>query len=502
MVTLCILDGFGEIDKVEGNAVKSQGTPNLDKLKSEYPHTTILASGEAVGLPDGVMGNSEVGHLTIGAGRVILQDLKLIDSEIENGNFYKNPALLKALKHAEDNHSNFHIMGLLSDAGVHSDYNHMFAILDLAQKYDIKNIYIHAFLDGRDTGIHDGLKFVKNTEARYKGTNIKIGTLMGRVQIMDRENRYDRVEKGYRLLCYGEGKKYASAVEAIETEYKNGITDEYFPLTVIDENAKVEDGDSLLFFNYRSDREREISFAFALDDFKEFKTKPLKNFLYTTMTEYSDKLRNVNTLYPPRSVDVNLASVISSNGLKQFHTSETTKYAHVTFFLNGTIEQPYPGEDRKIIDSINVKDFSEYPYMRAKEIRQEVINAIDSGEYDFVVVNFSNPDMIGHTGNFEAAKKAVEICDICAYDVATETLKHGGECIIIADHGNCEEMIDKDGNPHTKHTTNPVPFILASDKHKQAKLRKDGTLANIAPTVLELLNLKKPDVMTESMIIK
>ena len=502
MVTLCILDGFGEIDKVEGNAVKAQGTPNLDKLKAEYPHTTILASGGAVGLPDGIMGNSEVGHLTIGAGRIILQDLKLIDSEIANKKFFTNPALLKALKHAEENQSNLHIMGLLSDAGVHSDYNHMFAILEAAKKYKIPNIYIHAFMDGRDTGTHDGLKFIEETERRIQGTNAKIGTLMGRVQVMDRENRYDRVEVAYHLLCYGEGRKFSSAKEAVETVYSEGVTDEYFPCVIVDENSIVKDNDSLIFFNYRSDREREISFAFACPDFKEFKTKPLKNFLYTTMTEYSDKLKHVNTLYPPRSVDVNLASTISANGKTQFHISETTKYAHVTFFLNGTIETPYKGEDRKIIDSINVKDFSEYPYMRANEIRDGVVEAVNSGKYDFVVVNFSNPDMIGHTGNFEAAKKAVEICDKCAYDVAKATLNKGVDCIIIADHGNCEEMIDEKGEPHTKHTTNPVPFILCSDKNKNAKLRKDGTLANVAPTVLKLMGIAKPKEMTDTMIIK
>lgn len=502
MVTLCILDGFGIKKEALGNAVIAAGTPNLDKLKSEYPNTTILASGDAVGLPDGVMGNSEVGHLTIGAGRKILQDLKRINSEIENGEFEKNSALVKALKHAESNHSNLHIMGLLSDAGVHSDLNHMYKILDCAKKYKIKNIYIHAFMDGRDTGIHDGEKYIKMTEKKIAGTNAKIGTMIGRVLAMDRENRYDRVEKAYRLLVFGEGKKYFSAAEALSKEYANGASDEYFPAVVVDENAKVGDGDSLIFYNFRADREREISYAFALGEFKEFATKPLKNFLYTIMTEYSDKLKDVNTMYPPRSVDVNLASTISEAGKKQFHISETTKYAHVTFFLNGTIEKPYPGEDRKIIDSINVKDFSEYPNMRALEIESDVIAAIKSNKYDFVVVNFSNPDMIGHTGNFEAAKQAVTICDKCAYNVAQATLEVGGDCIIIADHGNCEEMFDKDGNVLTQHTTNPVPFILVSKAHKNAKLKQDGTLANVAPTVLELMQIKKPAVMTDSMIVK
>ncbi len=497
MVTLVILDGFGEKKSKLGNAIKSQGTPNLDKLKKMYPHTLIEASGEAVGLPKGIMGNSEVGHLTIGAGRVILQDLQLINSEIENGKFYNNPALIKAIRHAEKNKSNLHLMGLLSDAGVHSNINHMFAILDLAKNYDIKNIYIHAFLDGRDTGVHDGKKFIKLTEEKIKGTNAKIGTLIGRVYIMDRENRYDRVEKGYRLLCYGEGRKCNTALEAVEKYYEEGETDEYFMPTVIDENAKFEDGDSVIFFNYRTDRAREISNAFALNDFREFKTKPLKNFLYTTMTQYSDKLTHLNILYPPETVKDNLASVISEHGKTQFHISETTKYAHVTFFLNGTIEKPYEGEDRKIIDSINTKDFSEYPRMRAIEITQEVLEAIASEKYDFIVINYSNPDMLGHTGNFNATKQAIECVEKQAYAVALATLMVGGECIIIADHGNAEEMFDKDGNKITTHTTNPVPFILVSERYKNVKLKKGKSLTCVAPTILKLMDIPAPKTYDE-----
>ena len=496
MVTLVILDGFGEKKEKFGNAIKSQGTPNLDKLKKLYPHTLIKASGEAVGLPDGVMGNSEVGHLTIGCGRVILQDLKLIDSEIENGKFFENSALIKALSHAEKNKSNLHLMGILSDGGVHSHINHLFAILDFAKNFDIKNIYIHAFLDGRDTDTHSGIKYVKQLLSKIEGTNAKIATLIGRVNL-SRENRYDRDEKIYRLLTYGEGKKKDNAVDAILEAYENGETDEYFSPTVIDENGIVSDNDSLLFYDFRSDREREISYAFACDDFKEFKTKPLKNFLYTTMVQYADNLSHVNILYPPKIIEDNLASVLSNAGKTQFHTAETTKYAHVTFFLNGGIEKPYNGEDRKLFESINVKDFSDYPKMRAIEITQAVLDAIASLKYDFIVVNYSNPDMLGHTGNFNATKEAIECVEKQAYAVALATLMVGGDCIITADHGNAEEMFDKQGNKLTKHTTNPVPFILVSDRFKKVKLKKGKSLTAIAPTILKLLEIDAPKTYDE-----
>lgn len=492
MVTLVILDGFGEKRQKFGNAIKSQGTPYLDKLKKMYPHTLINASGEYVGLPKGIMGNSEVGHLTLGSGRVILQDLKLIDSEIENNKFFKNPALLKALSHAEKNKSNLHLMGLLSTGGVHSSIEHLYAILKLAQNYDIPHIYIHAILDGRDTGVRDGLKFAMQTEEQIAGTNAKIGTIIGRIYAMDREKRYDRIQKAYDMLYNGVGKHENSVKEAIEHSYEDGIYDEYFEPTIIDNNAQIKDNDSFIFFNYRSDRARELAFAMTDKNFSEFKTKNIKNFLYTAMTEYSDKLKDLNTVYPPIVVKDNLACVLSENGKTQFHIAETTKYAHVTFFFNGGIEEPYKGEDRQLIDSINVKDFSEYPKMRANEITQAVLDAIASAKYDFILVNYSNPDMLGHTGNFNSTKEAIECVDKQAYAVALATLMAGGECIITADHGNAEEMIDKAGNKLTKHTTNPVPVILVSEKNRKAKLKKGKSLTSIAPTVLKLLGIKKP----------
>ena len=497
MVTLVILDGFGESKKTFGNAIKSQGTPHLDKLKKMYPHTLLEASGEAVGLPANVMGNSEVGHLTLGSGRAILQDLQRINSEIKNGNFFKNTALLKALSHAEKSGGNLHLTGLFSDIGVHSDINHLFAILALAKNYNIKNIYIHAILDGRDCGTTDGMKYVKLTEEKIAGTNAKIATLIGRVYAMDREKRWDRLAKAYNMLFFGKGTKESTPTEAIKKSYENGIYDEFFEPTILEENATISDNDSFLFFNYRSDRARELSLAITDKEFKEFKTKKLNNFLFSAMAEYSDKLKGQNILYPPIQIADNLASVLSANGKSQFHIAETTKYAHVTFYFNGGIEQPYEKEERKLIESINVKDFSAYPKMRAIEITQEVLEAIASTKYDFILVNYSNPDMIGHTGNFNSTKEAIECVDKQAYAVALATLMAGGECIITADHGNSEEMIDKDGNKITSHTTNPVPVILVSEKNKKAKLKKGKSISAIAPTILKLLQIERPSTYDE-----
>ena len=497
MVTLVILDGFGEKKQTFGNAIKSQGTPYLDKLKKQYPHTLLKASGTAVGLPEGQMGNSEVGHLTIGAGRLILQDLMRINNDIETGKFFENPALIKAISHAEKNNSSLHLLGLFSNGGVHSELSHLYAITSMCENFNIKNIYIHAILDGRDTGIKDGIKFIQEAEEKFKGTSVKFATCIGRVYAMDREKRYDRLERAYRLFVNGEGKKFDDIETAVKTMYDEGFSDEFMEPRIIDENGTIKDNDSVIFFNYRTDRAIELTTAITKEDFKEFKTTKFKNLLFTTMTEYSADLKDLNILYPPTIITDNLASVISANGLKQFHTSETTKYAHVTFFINGGIEKPYEGEDRKLIDSINVKDFSKFPKMRALEITETVVEAIESMKYDYILVNFSNPDMIGHTGNFESTKEAIKCVDKCAYTVALATLMVGGECIITADHGNAEEMIDKNGNKITTHTTNPVPFILVSEKNKKVKLKKGKSLTAIAPTVLKLLKLTPPETYEE-----
>lgn len=497
MITLVILDGFGESKKKFGNAIKSQGTPNLDKLKNRYPHTLIEASGEHVGLPKNVIGNSEVGHLTIGAGRIILQDLQLINSEIENGKFFENPALIKALTHAEKNGSNLHLMGLLSDSGVHSSIKHLFAILDMAKNYKIKNIYIHAITDGRDTKVKQAIEFVKLTEEKIAGSNAKIASLIGRVYAMDREKHFERTQKAYDMLVSGKATCQTCATQALLKSYDNGIFDEFIEPILLDKNATIKDGDSFLFFNFRSDRARQLSFALTDSEFDQFMTTPVKNFLFTAMSEYSDKLKHLNTLYPATTIEDNLSAVLAKNEKSQLHIAETTKYAHVTFYFNGEIEQPYNLEERKLIDSINVQDFSKYPKMRAVEITQEVLDAIASQKYDFILVNYSNPDMIGHTGNFNSTKEAIECVEKQAYAVALATLMAGGECIITADHGNAEEMIDDDGNKVTRHTNNPVPFILVSEKNKKVKLKKRKSLTSIAPTILKLMDLQIPNTYDE-----
>lgn len=500
MVTLCILDGFG-INKNElGNAVIAAGTPNLDKLMAEYPHTEIEASGEEVGLPAGQMGNSEVGHLTIGAGRVVEQDLLHIDNEIKRGDFEKNEALIKALKFAEENGTNLHLIGLASDGGIHSKLTHMFAILDTAKNYNIKNIYIHPITDGRDTSVTSGKGFLTEISEKIAGTNAKIADICGRVYAMDRECRYDRLQLAYNLYVYGEGEKFDDAITAIEASYAKNVTDEFVEPIVVDENGTIKNGDSVIFFNYRSDRARELTFALTDPEFNEFKVEKLDKILMTPMQEYAKELAHLNTIYPPKIVEDNLSCLVSEAGMKQYHIAETTKYAHVTFFFNGGIEKQYEGEDRKLIDSYNDKNFASHPKMRAPEITENLLEVLDSKKYDFVLVNYSNPDMIGHTGDFEASKEAVSYCDECAYKIAMKTIENGGECIIIADHGNIEEMFNEKGVVLTKHTTNPVPFILVSEKHKNAKLKQGGSLANVAPTVLELLGLEKPDTMVDSMI--
>lgn len=500
MVTLCILDGFGIKKDELGNAIIAAGTPNLDKLKNEYPYAEIEASGEAVGLPAGQMGNSEVGHLTIGAGRIIEQDLLHIDNEIKRGDFFENEALIKAFEHAQNKGSNLHLIGLLSNGGIHSKISHMFAILDASKKYHIKNIYIHAITDGRDTSVTSGIDFLKETADKIKGTNAKIATICGRVYAMDREKRFDRVEKAYNLYVRGIGEEFETYEDAIKASYQKNITDEFVEPVILEKEGTIKNGDSIIFYNYRSDRARELTFSLTDPNFSEFETENLDDILFTPMQEYAKELSHLNTIYPPKIIEDNLSCLISKSGYQQFHISETTKYAHVTFFFNGGIEVQYDGEERKLIDSYNDKNFAVHPKMRAEEITHELINAIKSKKYEFLLVNFSNPDMIGHTGDFDASIEAVKCCDECAYKVAQETLVVGGDCIIIADHGNIEEMFDEKGTILTKHTTNPVPFMLISERYKNIKLKENGSLANVAPTVLELLKIKKPDTMLDSMI--
>lgn len=495
MVTLVILDGFGLRKDKYGNAIAAAGTPNLDKLKKLYPYTTLEASGKFVGLPDGQMGNSEVGHLTLGAGRVILQDLERINEEIKTGAFYQNPHLLKAILHAKKHNSALHLMGLLSDGGVHSHISHLFAILRLAKENGLEKVFIHAFMDGRDTLPNSGAKYISALEEELKGTSYKIASLSGRIYAMDREQRYDRLGLAYNTLVNGANYKNLSALEALKESYQNGNLDEFVLPVLIEKEGTIKDKDSVIFFNFRSDRAIELTNALTNAKFDKFKVKKFKNLLFSPMELYHESFKSLNVIYPPEVVEDNLSAIISKHGLKQFHIAETTKYAHVTFFFNGTIEKPYKNEERKLIESINTKDFSYYPKMRAIEITEEGLDAIASAKYDFILVNYSNPDMIGHTGNFESAKEAIKCVEKQAYALALATIMAGGDCIITADHGNAELMFDKNGNKITSHTTNPVPLFLASEKHKNVKLAKKCSIASVAPTVLKLLGIEIPSNM-------
>ncbi|MBQ7466625.1 MAG: 2,3-bisphosphoglycerate-independent phosphoglycerate mutase [Clostridia bacterium] len=494
MVTLVILDGFGLREEVNGNAIKLQGTPSLDKLNI-YPHSTLLASGYAVGLTDGQMGNSEVGHLNLGAGRVVYQDLPRIDNAIADRSFFENKAINKTIDHCLENNSALHMMGLLSDGGVHSHIEHLIALIQYANEKGVKEVYIHAIMDGRDTPKDSGIEFIRYIE-RHK-RNAQIATVCGRVYTMDRELRWDRVQKAYDMMAFGKAEKHAStAEEAMIESYKDGVYDEFVLPTIIGAPHPVCENDGIIFFNYRTDRAREITQAFTQKPFDKFETKPLGNLKFCCMTEYSADFKNVEIAFPPEKIEDNLSAIISQNGLKQFHTSETTKYAHVTFFFNGGIEKAYPGEDRKLTDSWNVQDYSQTPNMKAYEITEDVINAIKSKKYDFVLVNLSNADMLGHTGNIPATMQTIKVVDECAYKIAMETLTAGGDCIITADHGNAELMLDENGKPVTSHTTNPVPIWLVSEKYKGAVLN-NGKLANVAPTILKLLGVEIPKAMNE-----
>ena len=499
MVTLVILDGFGYRKEKFGNAIASAGTPNLDKLEKIYPTSLLMASGNAVGLPEGQMGNSEVGHLTLGSGRVLWQDLMKINRDIEDGSFFKNERLIKAMEHAKTNNSALHLMGLLSDGGVHSHINHLFALIDMANSFGLKKVYIHAFLDGRDTSIDSGIGFIKRLKEKIAPLGYKIASLSGRVYAMDREQRYDRLQKAYDVLVNGANLIEQDAEKVLNDSYGKGIYDEFVEPILLCKDGVIGDNDSVIFYNFRSDRAREITFALTDKDFKHFKTKKFKNLLYSPMEEYAKEFSSLNVIYPPVKIDDNLSAFIAKSGKKQFHIAETTKYAHVTFFFNGGNETPYQNEERVLIDSIDTQDFSYYPKMRAIEITEKTLDAIASAEYDFILVNYSNPDMIGHTGNFEATKDAIKCVEKQAYALALATLMAGGDCIITADHGNAEYMIDKQGNKVTSHTTNPVKCILVSEKHRKAKLKKGKSIANIAPTVLKLLGMDIPSSMGKAL---
>ena len=501
-VALIILDGFGFENKTTGNAVKAAKKPNFDKLWENYATTLIGASGEDVGLPDGQMGNSEVGHLNIGAGRVVYQELTRITKAIREGDFFENEALLKAMENAKN--SNLHIMGLLSDGGVHSHINHLKGVLELAKKQGVQNVYVHAYMDGRDTAPDSGLGYIKEIEEYMSQNSVgKIATVSGRYYAMDRDNRWERVHKAYDAIVRGQGHKAESAVEAMESSYKDEVLDEFVIPTVITSDnepiATIKKGDSVIFFNFRPDRAREITRTLVDPNFEGFEREHF-DLTFVTMTQYDKTMPNVIVAYKPVSLENTLGQYISGKNKTQLRIAETEKYAHVTFFFNGGREEAYEGEDRILIPSPKVATYDLKPEMSAYEVTEALLKKMEEDPKDLVVLNFANPDMVGHTGVFEAAVKAVETVDECLGRVVEKITSMGGACLISADHGNAEQMIDPStGGAFTAHTTNKVPFILVKDG--DVKLRENGKLCDFAPTILDIMGLEKPAEMSGSSLI-
>ena len=513
---LVIMDGWGVNPRTEGNAIALAHTPNIDKIAREWPHTTVKTSGEAVGLPDGQMGNSEVGHQNIGAGKRVLQDYTRVSESIRDGSFFQNPAFLKAIEHVKKNQSQLHICGLLGNGGVHAHETHLEALLQLAHMHDIERIYIHSFTDGRDSSPTGGIEFMRHLEARAKEIGgehpARVATVGGRYYAMDRDNRWDRTGLEYWAMVRGEGLQAASALAAIQQSYDKNVTDEFILPTVIMEDghpiATVQPGDAVIHYNFRPDRGRQLTKAFVLPEMPpqaegKFNRGPrIKDLVFVMMTEYEEGL-DAEVGYRADEVDMPLARVVSEQGLRQFHTAETEKYAHVTYFINGRRETPFPGEDRVLVPSPKVPTYDLQPEMSAAGITDTAVEHIRSRDYDLVIMNYANADMVGHTGVIEATIKAVEAVDAGVGRVVEAALSVGGSVLITADHGNAEQLIDyATGKPFTAHTTFPVPLYLVSSKFAHARLRGDGILADVAPTVLQVMGIPQPrDMQGRSLIL-
>ncbi|MBR5516804.1 MAG: 2,3-bisphosphoglycerate-independent phosphoglycerate mutase [Firmicutes bacterium] len=492
---LMILDGFGLKDKDYGNAIKAANTPNLDHIFNTYPNTQLAASGLSVGLPDGQMGNSEVGHLNIGAGRVVYQELTRITKAIEDGIFAGNAPILNAINHAKETGGSLHVMGLLSDGGVHSHLDHIKATLALAEANGMEKIYLHCFMDGRDVPPTSGIDYVKDVESFMEGKKMSIGIVSGRYYAMDRDKRWDRVKLAYDALTLGEGRKAATGSAAVEFAYSNNETDEFIIPTICNEEATVKDGDSIIFCNFRPDRAREITRAFVDDNFDGFeRTSKILNLNYVCMTQYDATMPNVEVAFPPASINNTLGEHLASLGKTQLRIAETEKYAHVTFFFNGGVEQPNTLEDRLLVPSPEVATYDLQPEMSAYTVAEKVVEEIKADKYDCIILNFANPDMVGHTGVFEAAVKAIEAVDECVGKVVEAMLDVDGQILITADHGNADDMLDDAGNVVTAHSTNPVPLVHIAKNPSQ--LAEGGKLCDIAPTMLTLMGLPIPAEMT------
>ena len=495
-----ILDGWGIGNKGKGDVIYQTPTPNLDKINAKYPHSQLMTCGENVGLPDGQMGNSEVGHLNIGAGRIVYQDLVKINRACKDGSILKNPEIVSAYEYAKVNGKSVHLMGLTSNGGVHSSLDHLFTC-DISEKYGIKNTYVHCFMDGRDTDPRSGKGFIQQLTDHIQGTNTAIASIIGRFYAMDRDKRWDRIKVAYDLLVGGEGKQATDMVEAMQESYDEGVTDEFIkPINNTAVDGTIKEGDVVIFFNYRNDRAKELTIVLTQQDMEEQGMKTIPGLQYYCMTPYDASFKGVHILFPKENVMNTLGEYLSAKGLKQLHTAETEKYAHVTFFFNGGRETPYEGEDRILVASPKVQTYDLKPEMSAYEVKDKLVAAIRENKYDFIVVNFANGDMVGHTGVCEAIEKAVAAVDDCVGQVVSAANETGYETIIIADHGNADNAINPDGTPNTAHSLNPVPFIYITE-NTSAKV-EDGVLADVAPSILHIMGLPQPADMTGRCLIK
>ena len=500
-MVLMILDGWGQRCSSADNAISCANPVHFNTLQAQYPHTLLECSGYAVGLPRGQMGNSEVGHLNIGAGRIVYQEITRICQAIEDGSFFQNPELIKAMHYACQRRGSVHLMGLVSDGGVHSDLSHLFALLQLGKNEGVTQIYVHAFLDGRDVAPQSALEYINALEVKMKEIGVgRIATVGGRFYGMDRDNRWDRIEKAYNAMVLGEGSKAPSAQAAITASYEDRVTDEFMePAVIVDQNgqplATIRDGDSIIFFNFRADRARQISHALVDAHLEYFNRRVRPSVHFTCMTQYDMELQ-ASVAFQPQNLSNTLGEVLSQQGLKQLRIAETEKYAHLTFFFNGGAEEPVPGEDRILIPSPKVATYNLQPAMSAREITSRVLEELDRDYYDAVFMNYANADMVGHTGILDAAVEAIKTLDQCLVQIADQVLRKGGILLITADHGNAEMMVGESGIPFTAHTTSKVPFILVSDAHKGCSLREGGSLCDIAPTLLSLLGIPIPSEMT------
>ena len=501
-LALIILDGYGDNPSDYGNAIKAANTPNMDRYRAQYPTTQIGASGMDVGLPDGQMGNSEVGHTNIGAGRVVYKELTRISKSIVDGDFFDNEAFLGAVENCKANDSALHLMGLMSDGGVHSHNTHLYALLELAKRHGLQKVFVHCLMDGRDVPPHSGKDFIAELEAKMSEIGVgKIATIIGRYYAMDRDNRWERVEKAYAAMVYGEGVKNYVSAEVMQKSYDEGITDEFVVPTVCLQDAEIKTGDSFIFFNFRPDRAREITRTLVDPDFDGFERRdPALKLHFVCMTQYDATMPNVYVAFRPQSLYNTFGFYISQKGLKQLRIAETEKYAHVTFFFNGGVEAPYEGEDRALIPSPKVATYDLKPEMSAYEVTDELMKRLDSDKCDVIILNFANCDMVGHTGVFEAAVKAVEAVDECLGRIVYKIISMGGAALITADHGNADKMYEEDGSPFTANTTNIVPLVAAGLEGKLLP-PGEGRLADLAPTMLKILGLPQPPEMTGKSIL-